>query len=62
MFGSFVYHLCAWCLGGRERLCDPLELQLQTVVSHYVVLGIEPLEEQQVLLTPGPSLQALLFS
>ena len=40
-------------------MSDPLELELQTVVSHYVVLGMDPgpLEEHPALFTSEPPLQ-----
>lgn len=45
--------------GGQGRVSDPLELKLQPVGTHHVVLGIElgSLEEQPVLLIIEPSLQ-----
>lgn len=51
-----VHHMRVWCRGGQRRVSDPLELELQTVVSHHV--GV-PLEEQPVLLIAESSLQAL---
>jgi hypothetical protein len=44
---------------GQKRALDPLELELQMVVSCLVwMLGTKlgPLEEQPLLLTPEPSL------
>jgi hypothetical protein len=38
---------------GQMRVSDPLELELQTVVSFHM----GPLEEQPVILTAEPSLQ-----
>ena len=40
-------------------MSDPLELELQTVVSHHVVLGMDtgPLEEHPALFTSEPPLQ-----
>ena len=43
------------CIG--VKVSDPLQLDLQTVVSCHV--GAGPLEEQSVLLTTEPSLQPL---
>ena len=37
------------------KVLDPLELELQTVASCYVVLDLGPLEEQQMLITTEPS-------
>lgn len=37
-----VSHVHAWCLRDQKRELDPLEPELQTVVSHMWVLGIEP--------------------
>lgn len=47
---------------GQKRWLDPLNLELQIVVSYHVVLGIKPgpLEEPKVPLTTEPSLQLLL--
>lgn len=39
MYGA---HVCAWCHRGDQRALDALGLELQTVVSQRVVLGIEP--------------------
>lgn len=37
-----VYYLCVCTLGDQKRLSNPLELELQEVVSYLVwVLGIE---------------------
>jgi hypothetical protein len=44
--------------GGLKRECDPLETELQMVVSHHVGAGnwkLGPLEEQQGLLAAKPS-------
>lgn len=48
-----------WCFASMScEGSDPLEPELQTVVScHVHVLRIELGEEQPVLLTTGPSLQ-----
>lgn len=32
----YVYHVCAWCSGDQKRGSDPLELEIQMVVSHFV--------------------------
>lgn len=49
-----VYHMCTWC--PRPSVLDPMELELQTIVSYHVgfgdqtwVLGL--LQEKQALLT-----------
>lgn len=46
--------------GSQKELSNPLELELQVIVS-LVMLGraqnLSPLEEQQLLLTEEPSLQ-----
>lgn len=36
----YVYHVHAWCPRPEESI--RLELELQTLVSHHVVLGTEP--------------------
>ena len=45
-----MYHVCI-AHGGQKKAPDPLELELQTVVSHHVVAGTWTLQEQSVLLT-----------
>jgi hypothetical protein len=57
-----VFWLCVClCRNFRDakRVVDPLEQQLQAVVSHHVNLELNfgPLEEQSGLLTAEPSLQ-----
>lgn len=47
--------LCAGAQGGQKRALDPLELELQTVVSHHAEAG-SSLHEHQVLLTAEQSL------
>lgn len=37
-----VHHMFAWCLGMSGRRLDPLELELEMVVSIMWVLGAEP--------------------
>lgn len=54
----FVHHVFIAC-GGKKRMLDSLELELQTVVSRYWELNPIPLEDQTVLLTYRPSFQAL---
>lgn len=40
---TYVYHVHARSFGGQESVLAPLELKLQTVVSHDVgVLGTKP--------------------
>ena len=34
----YVHHVCAWC-SGQKRGSDPLELEIQMVVSHFVAAG-----------------------
>jgi hypothetical protein len=34
-----VHCLHAWCLRGQKKASDPLELELQRVVSYYVGAG-----------------------
>lgn len=36
-----VYHMCCWCLQRPEENSDCLEPELQAVVSHMWILGIE---------------------
>lgn len=45
-----VSHVHAWCLRDQKRELDPLEPELQTVVSHMWVLGMDlgPLKEQDM--------------
>ena len=48
----------------QKRVSDPLELELQLVVSHYVGAGKSnhgPLQEQSVLLNIEPSFQPLEY-
>lgn len=58
--------LCIMCMPavcrGQKRWLNPLERELQIVVSYMWVLGIKPgpLEEQKAFLTIEPSLQLLL--
>lgn len=57
-------HVClrAWCPPKQKKALDPLELELQTFVSHHVDAGGSnpgPLEEQPMLPTSEPSLQPL---
>ena len=41
-----VYHMCAWCpWGPKERVSDPLELELQLLAAMWV-LGIEHLSAE----------------
>lgn len=35
-----VHHLCAWYSEGQKRVSDSLELELQTLVSHHVDVGL----------------------
>lgn len=35
-----VYHVCVWCPWSPEEGVDPLEVELQMLVSCFVVLGI----------------------
>jgi hypothetical protein len=35
----FVYHLYACNCSGQKRAVDPLELEVQTAVSHYTDAG-----------------------
>lgn len=57
-----IYCMDAWCPRRSEkRESNSLELELGVVVSYHVGAGklnLGPLEEQQVLLTAKPSLQA----
>lgn len=32
----FAYHVCACAHGGQKRVWDPLELELQMIMSHHV--------------------------
>jgi hypothetical protein len=41
---------------GQKRVVDPLELELQLVVSSVWVLAAQPRSMEQVLLTTEPSL------
>ena len=56
----FVYHMCAWVsVEDVEWALDPLEPELQMVVSHHVgtrKLNPGPLEEQPVLFSTELSL------
>lgn len=57
--GFFSVHILGRCVCvcvcyGQKRVAEPLELELQVVVSSHVVLG--PLQEEQVLLTAETSL------
>lgn len=57
-------HIHVGSCGDQKRVSSPLELELQVVVSHLLwVLVLKqnsgPLEQQQVLSTTEPSLQAL---
>ena len=57
MSNSGVYvHMSADACGGQKRASDPLELELQEVVSCHVGAGNEPSSAQCVLLTSEPSL------
>lgn len=66
-YGYFAYrHVCIQitCVpgigGGQKRALDPVELAGRIVVSHHGVLRSKSslLQDQQVLLTSGPSLQS----
>jgi hypothetical protein len=35
----YVHHVFSWYLWGQKRASDPLELELQPVVSHLVAAG-----------------------
>ena len=37
-----VYHMCAEASGDQERALNPLELELQMIMSHHVALTIGP--------------------
>lgn len=53
-----VVHVNAGASGGQKKV-RPLELELQTVVCHWMwlwELNVGPLQEQEALLTPTPSL------
>lgn len=57
--------LCSAC-GGPKRAADTTELELQMIVSHHGILGMElgPPEEQPVLLAIGvtsPTLELEYF-
>lgn len=57
--GGFV-QVNAGASGGQKKV-RPLELELQTVVCHWMwlwELNVGPLQEQEALLTPTPSLWA----
>jgi hypothetical protein len=54
-----VHHAHGCELRSQRRALDPLGLELQMVVSCHVTA--QPLEEQPVLLTTDPSLQAPRF-
>lgn len=58
IFFSFIY--CR----GQQRTPDPLQLLLQVTVRQcgYWEPNLDPLQKQQVCLTPEPSLQPLIFS
>ena len=68
LFLFYVYE-CIACIDvsapllynrGQKRVLDPLELELQMVVSHHMVVGNQTqvlLKAQPVLLTAEPSLQ-----
>ena len=51
-----VYHVCS-AHRGQERAADPLELELQTVLSYHVALGrsLHPLGEWPQCSEPLPS-------
>ena len=49
-----MYSMCERVPTGQKRAADPLELELQVVVSP----DMGPLEEQQVLITTEPSHQS----
>jgi hypothetical protein len=59
----YVCALCVQCLKGQKWQSDPLDLELQMVVSCHVGGCWKPdpssLEEQPVLLTVEPSLQLM---
>lgn len=59
-----MHHMCAGTQGGGKRASSPLELRLQTVVSHRgcweLISG--PLQEQPALLPAELSLQSSTLS
>lgn len=36
-------------LGGQKRMSDPLELELQMIMSHHKVLGIQPRSSERAV-------------
>ena len=56
----FYVHWCIACMYVCVRVSDPLEMELQRVVSYHMGVGKlhwGPLEEHPVLSTTKPSLQ-----
>lgn len=56
----FCLHLCLRTLSGQKRVLYPLELEIQTAVSHHIVAENQDQilwEEQPVLLLAEPSLE-----
>jgi hypothetical protein len=52
-----MYHVCVWCPGDWNRILDPLEMALCTVVNCLVDTGnLGPMEEQPLLVTTESSL------
>lgn len=54
-----ICHICVGTSRSQKRVLDPLELELQAVMSGLIRVLITNLEEQQVLLTAEPRLQCL---
>lgn len=50
-------YLCVWTLRYHERVSNPLEKELQTIIDSYMCweLNLGPLEKQLLLLAPEPS-------
>lgn len=54
-----AHHTCIY--GGQNKVQDPLELELLTVVSYHVVLDLKPGTLEEFILTIEPSFYSWNF-
>lgn len=57
---TYVHHMCTWCLWGSEEVSDPLEMEFTDggkLPCGCWEPSYGPLQEPQVFLSAGPSLQ-----
>jgi hypothetical protein len=43
----YVHHVCAWCHRIQKRMLEPLQLELEMIVSHHVCAGNQTHERQE---------------